>query len=198
MISRTFLISAAAFLAFAALPVHAQQPQNAPVEGMPGALVTKVTTMQATVTDVDKATRMITLRSEDGREQTIKAGPEVRNFDQIEKGDKVSAEYHESMAVFARKVDAASGAATPKSSNYGSANLAPLGDKPGGVITDVTEVTATVQDIDYAKRQVTIVGPSGKPRIIDVNERVENLEALKKGDEVVMRYTEALAISVTK
>ena len=41
-------------------------------------------------------------------------------------------------------------------------------------------------------------GPSGKPRIINVNERVENLEALKKGDEVVMRYTEALAVSVTK
>jgi hypothetical protein len=165
---------------------------------MPGAVVAKVSTLQATVTDVDKATRMVTLRSDDGKEQTIKAGPEVRNFDQIEKGDKVSAEYHESVAIFAKKSEAGAGAATPKTATYGTADLAPIGSKPGGVVTDVTEVTATVEDIDYAKRQVTVLGPSGKTRVIDVSERVENLEAVKKGDLVVMRYTEALAISVTK
>ena len=192
---RSTLLSAAAIIAlFAVSPLHAQQTQ----EAMPGAVVAKVTTMLATVVDVDKATRMVTLRSDDGREQTIKAGPEVRNFDQIEKGDKVSAEYHESMAIFARKAEAAAGAASPKTATYGTANLAPLGDKPGGLITDVTEVTTTVQEIDYAKRQVTLMGPSGKPRVITVSDRVENLEAVKKGDEVIVRYTEALAISVTK
>ena len=198
VISRTFLIAAAAVLAIAASPIHAQTPQSAPVDGMPGAVVTKVTTMQATVTDVDKATRMVTLQRDDGSEQTIKAGPEVRNFDQIEKGDRVNAEYLESVAIFARKAEATAGAATPKTATYGTADLAPLGQKPGGVVTDVTEVTTTVQDIDYAKRQVTVVGPSGKPRVINVSERVENLEAVKKGDQVIMRYTEALAISVTK
>jgi hypothetical protein len=194
---RSTLVPAAAIVAvFAVSPLQAQQA--APAEAMPGAVVTNVSTLQATVVDVDKATRMVTLRSDDGREETIKAGPEVRNFDQIEKGDRVSAEYHESVAIFARKAEAGAGAATPRTATYGTANLAPLGQKPGGLITDVTEVTATVQDIDYAKRQVTVVGPSGKPRVINVSDRVDNLEAVKKGDEVVMRYTEALAISVTK
>lgn len=201
-----FVCSTAFLAALAAAPLHAQQTQPGPQPGSdakPAVVFTKISTLQATVTDVDKAGRLVTLRSDDGREQTIEAGPEVRNFDQIEVGDRVNVQYHEATAIFARKPEAAAGAPsgmpqTPSTTRYGKTELAPLGQKPGGVITDVTEVTASVQDIDYAKRQVTLLGPAGKPRVITVGDDVQNLQNVKKGDEVVIRYTEGLAISVTK
>jgi hypothetical protein len=194
-------LSAAVFATLALSPLHAQQTQRTATtteQSKPGVVVSNVATMQATVTDIDKATRTITLRSDDGREETMKLGPEVKNFDQIEKGDKVTAEYHEATAIFARKPEAASGAAGSGVQTYGKAELAPLGQKPSGVFADVTEVVATVDAIDYAKRQVTLKGPTGKMRTINVAEDVPNLENVKKGDDVVIRYSEALAISVTK
>jgi uncharacterized protein with GYD domain len=45
--------------------------------------------------DVDKATRMVTLRKEDGSTLTVQAGPAVRNFDQIaaKAGVKIEGQY---------------------------------------------------------------------------------------------------------
>jgi len=204
---RVFTLSAAALLAIlVSAPSYAQQtPPGAQSggEAKPAIVYANVSTLKATVTAVDKAERLVTLRSDDGREQTIKCGPEVRNFDQIEVGDRVTAEYREATAIYARKPEAAAGAPSgaasrPGAATYGRTQLAPLGEKPGGMITDVTEVTATVQDIDYAKRQVTLLGPGGRPRMVTVGDNVQNLESIKKGDEIVIRYTEALAIEVTK
>jgi hypothetical protein len=199
----TFVLAAALGVALAS-PLDAQQTRTPTAdEKMPGVVVSKVSVLRATVADIDRANRLITLHTDDGREEIIKAGPEVRNFDQIEKGDRVAAEYHEATAVYARKPEPAAGAPSDSAqrqstTTYGKAELAPLGQKPGGVITDVTEVTATVQDIDYTKRQVTLRGPSGGTRMINVADDVPNLENVKKGDEVVIRQTQALAISVTK
>jgi hypothetical protein len=201
---RSCLICAAMLLiASAWSPLRAQQtgPQSAG-DAKPAIVVTKVSTLNASVAAVDKAERLVTLRSDDGREQSIKCGPEVRNFDQIEVGDRVTAEYHEATAIFARKPQAAAGAAESGpggvARSYGMAELAPLGAKPGGLITNVSELTATVDDIDYVKRQVVLLGPSGRPRMISVGDDVQNFESLRKGDEVVIRYTEAIAISVAK
>jgi hypothetical protein len=198
----SFVCSAAFLLALGSIPVHAQTSAQTGNEAKPAVVVANVSTLNAKVTGVDKAQRLVTLRTDDGREQTIKCGPEVRNFDQIEVGDNVMAEFHEATAIFARKPEAAAGATGAESrsgpKSYGTAELAPLGAKPGGLITNVTEVTATVEDIDYAKRQVKVLGPSGQPRVVTVGNDVQNLENVKKGDEVVLRYTEALAISVTK
>jgi hypothetical protein len=199
------ICSAAFLLAFGTGPLHAQQSgAQSGDEAKPAVVIANISTLNATVTAVDKADRVVTLRGDDGREQTIKCGPEVRNFDQIEVGDRVAAQYHESTAIFARKPEAAAGSTSTGSGpsgvtrTYGKAELAPLGSKPGGEITNVSEVTATVDDIDYAKRQVRLLGPSGQPRVLTVGNDVQNLESIKKGDEIVIRYTEALAISVTK
>ena len=42
------------------------------------------------------------LRGDDGTEETLTLGPEVKNFDQIEVGDTVTAEYVKAIAVFVR------------------------------------------------------------------------------------------------
>jgi hypothetical protein len=208
----SFLVPAAALLAIlASPPVQAQQPQPLQAQpGSPGAsddkpgvVFANVIATQATVADVNKTDRTLTLRTDDGREVVVKAGPEVRNFDQIQKGDKVNAQYHEATAIFVRKPEAAAGAMSgaaqqPAVSRVESVEVAKPGEKPGGAVTNVTQITAKVEDIDYSNREVTLRGPEGKLRTIKVGDRVQNLQNIKKGDEVVLRHTEALAIVVAK
>jgi ASC-1-like (ASCH) protein len=58
-------------------------------------------------------------------------------------------------------------------------------------------VTATVETIDKNSQYVTLKGQEGKTVEVKVKDP-KNLEGVKVGDEVVITYTEALAISVEK
>src|SRR3954469_11185140 len=52
------------------------------------------------VTAIDHATRQLTLLADDGSQASFIAGPEIRNFDQILVGDKVTATVKEKLTVF--------------------------------------------------------------------------------------------------
>jgi len=58
-------------------------------------------------------------------------------------------------------------------------------------------LTAKVTAVDPKKGTVTLMGPEGKSKTMKVSKKV-NLKQLKKGDDVTVRYTEALAILVEK
>jgi hypothetical protein len=74
MILRKIIVSmAAAFLLLYSLPVSAEKP---------GGVVSEEKTAIATVEAVNKDTREVTLKGEDGGTLTFIAGPEVRNFAQ--------------------------------------------------------------------------------------------------------------------
>jgi hypothetical protein len=121
----------------------------------------------------------------------VKAGPEVRNFDQIHVGDVLTLRYLESIAVFVRKPGD-----PPSATESQTVEVAAKGQKPSGMVVETKEVTATVEAIDYAKRMVTLKGPEGKTRTIKVGPDVKRLQEVKKGDQVVARYTEGIAITV--
>jgi len=70
---------------------------------------------------------------------------------------------------------------------------------PGkGSIARMTTVRATVESIDVANRQVTLKGPRGKVFPMTVDPKVRNLEQVKVGDQVVVRYFEALSLTLKK
>jgi ribosomal 50S subunit-recycling heat shock protein len=74
---------------------------------------------------------------------------------------------------------------------------APKGGKPGGVVVDVVEWSGSVTAVDYTKRTVAIQGPGG--RVATVNAKnARNLDQVKVGDTVKIRYAEELAIFVRK
>ncbi len=168
-------------------------PAAAPSGDAPAAVRADTRMATAKVSNVDRANRKVTLRSDDGKEETLTLGPEVRNFDQIEVGDTVTAEYVEAVAVFVRAPSE-----PPSGAALSSIQVAPKGQKPGATMMQQTEMTATIDDIDYAKRTATLRNTEGKVRQIKVDDRIQNLERFKKGDEIVIRHTEALAIAVTK
>jgi ribosomal 50S subunit-recycling heat shock protein len=57
-------------------------------------------------------------------------------------------------------------------------------------------LTATVEAVDVAKRQVTLKGPEGNVVTITVGEQVKNLPQVQVGDKVVVKYYEAIAFRV--
>jgi hypothetical protein len=57
-------------------------------------------------------------------------------------------------------------------------------------------VTATVEAIDHATRQVTLLGPDGKKSSFKVGEQVRNLAQVQKGDTVQLTYYQAVMVAV--
>jgi hypothetical protein len=55
----------------------------------------------------------------------------------------------------------------------------------------VIEVTATVEDIDVDKRLITMKGPEGRVVVSKVDPNVPNLDKVKAGDEVDVKYYRA-------
>jgi hypothetical protein len=170
-------------------PGTPQSPGNAP----PSVVMADTIKAKTKVIGLDRANRKITFRDEDGDEHSMIAGPEIKNFDQIEIGDTVTTEYVVSVGVYVRAPGE-----PPSGATAGSVEVAPKGQKPAAKMMQQREVTATIDDIDYAKRKVKLRNPEGKTELINVSDRVQNLDQFKKGDEIVIRYTEALAIAVTK
>jgi len=146
---------------------------------------------EAKVTKVDKQKRTVTVRRADGNTVTLDVGPEVKNFDQIDPGDDVKVQYYESVA-FDVKIP---GKATPGVTVTGGAETAQPGQKPAAMGARMVTVTSTVKDIGYNPLSVTLEGPEGGTKKIDVK-NPKYLENVEVGDLVQMIYTQAVAISV--
>ena len=57
---------------------------------------------------------------------------------------------------------------------------------------------ATVSKIDRENRMITLIGPEGNSVTAKVDPRVGNMENIKEGDRLHIRYTDAVAISVSE
>ncbi len=161
-------------------------------EGVPGGVIVQTFTLTATVTGIDAPNRKVTLVSPQGKQTVFKAGPEVVNFGQIQIGDQVTATLTEQLVVY-MATDAPpqrDGAAT-------TVALAPVGAKPGGVVADTVQVTAKVTEINLKKHNATLQFPDGTKKTVAARKDVD-LTKRKVGEEVVIRVTEAIAITVEK
>ena len=157
----------------------------------PGRVVTSTARREAIVESVNKETREIKVVDANGKIHTFVAGDMVANFDQIEPRDRIVTEYLESIAVFVAP------AGTPALGDMGLVEVAPLGEKPGVGIADTFMVAATIDAIDMAEGLVTLRGEDGFQTVIKVADDVD-LAEFKAGDEVRMRVTQAVAISVVE
>ena len=171
------------------------EAQGKPAKASPdiaAAAVGEAVTITATVEKIDLKNRLVTLKGPEGNQVTIHVDKRVKNLPQVKKGDQVTVDYFESVAIDLRKpgeppeVAAAGGVATAKP-----------GEMPGGIALRRIRVTAKVSAIDPAKSVVTLTGPRGNAFPVKVKDP-SRLEQLKVGDDVDVTYTEALAIAVKK
>jgi hypothetical protein len=158
---------------------------------VPGRVVTSTARREAIVESVNRETREIKVVDADGRIHSFVAGDMVANFDQIEPRDRIVTEYLESVAVFIAPKGA------PALGDAGLVEVAPLGEKPGMMMADTYMVAATIDAIDVSERMVTLRDEEGFQTTIDVADDVD-MDGFKVGDEVRIRVTEAVAISVVE
>jgi hypothetical protein len=161
-------------------------------QGVPGGIFVETYKNTATVTAIDAANRKVTLVTRDGHKETFKAGPEVVNFDQIRIGDQVKATVTEQLAVYMAKDNPAA-----SEGEAALVALAPKGAKPGGLMANTVQVIAKVTAIDLKHHKATLKLPDGTTKTFAVRKDVD-LTQRQVGEEVVIRVTEAVAISVEK
>jgi len=63
---------------------------------------------------------------------------------------------------------------------------------------EMTTITAKVEAVDLANRTVTVKGPLGRTVALKVDDRVKNLAQVKAGDEIVLKYFEAVSVALVK
>jgi hypothetical protein len=157
----------------------------AQIKEIPGERVTKSGTVEA----IDHQSRILTLKQSSGTFVTVDIPEDVKRFDTIKIGDKVTATYYDNVTVRKKEpgeapVDKLSGAVTPKE-----------GVKPGGTIGAQRTMTATVEAIDPNVPSISFKGPNGWK----YSRRVQDKNALKQvkvGDQVDFTWTEAVQLSV--
>ncbi len=190
--TRLSIAIAAALFATAAI---AQQPGvtgGSALKSEPGK-ATAVNAVEATalVVAIDKATRTVSLKRPNGETSDIVAGLDVKNFDQIKVGDSVVVRYVEALSLELKKTKVAAGEPTVRE----EAAKAKPGEKPAVAGARQVTAIAEVTDVDSAKKTITLKGPKGKVVTLDVR-NPEQFKVVKKGDQVEVKYTEALALSV--
>ncbi|PKN62708.1 MAG: hypothetical protein CVU57_22895 [Deltaproteobacteria bacterium HGW-Deltaproteobacteria-15] len=180
-----------AFVLAAALAVGITT--NARAEERKGVEMSKSVDITAEVVAIDHADRTLSLRGPEGNIASIKAGPEVRNFDQIEVGDKVKAVYRRSLALSLGKKGE-----EPEEFAGAVGGRSAEGEMPAGMAAEVVEVSAKVKAIDKKDRTVTLELPDGRDVSTEVDKSVKAFDKLKVGDMVHARYTQAVAVSLEK
>jgi len=153
------------------------------------ALPTHNVTLAGTVETIDHGKRVVTIKTADGKFETIDVPPSAKRFDELKVGDKVSVTYNNNVSVRPKApgeppVDTAS-----KTSTMGQEV------QPGGTTSVQRTITATVDSIDPSTSAIVFVGPNGwkySRHVVDP----AVLAKVKVGDQVDISWNTDLNVSV--
>ncbi len=159
----------------------------------PSGVRVETTSITATVTEINYKYRTVVLRGPKGDLVEMQVGDEARNFEQVKVGDLITIENSKSVALEVRKATG-----EPVAMETTSVTRAKPGEKPSGTLKTIGLMTVRVEDIDYKTRKATLKLADGSIMKIEVGPQVKRLEEVHKGDEVVVRYTTTVSISVKK
>ncbi len=160
----------------------------------PVTLSSEQVTLEGSITRVDRANRMVTIRGSDGGEVDMFVGDEVRNFDQLQVGDRVALDYNRAIAAEIRP--AGSGEVGTTMEQGGS--RAGAGSRPGGSVSETVTLVAEVMAVDTAANTVTLKGPRGNVVTLEVQreDMRARLGSVKAGDLLRVTFTEAVAVNI--
>jgi len=186
-----------AIAVLAALPAVAQTQKpdmkgGAVVTSVPGkASATAAAEISAQVVAIEKKTRTISLKGPKGKVVDIVAGDDVKNFDQIKVGDFLMVRYVQSLALELQK--AKSGMSGISATD--TVVKAEPGQRPAVAGAREVSAIAKVSAIDQKAKTISLTGPRGNVVTLDV-QNPDQFKVVKMGDEVLVTYTEAVAVSI--
>ena len=149
----------------------------------------------AKVTAIDYTKREVTLKGPLGNVVTFTVDKAVQRLNEIKVGDDVTAEYYVSLAADVR-LPSAEEKANPIKVLEETAK-APEGTSPAAGALRIMRVLVTIEGLDRPTKSITVSGPQGNLLTVQV-EDVSALSKVRLGDQMVVTYTEALAVSLQK
>lgn len=148
-------------------------------------------TTRGTVESVDRQTRTIVIKDEDGRLSSLRVDRGIPNFDQLAKGTKATVRYAEAILVSLGNTDV-----PPKPLvDRRAAQQTPDGNQ--SVIRDVphTRVMGEITEIDATRNRIRLQTAKGEDILMAVPD-AKRVAGLKEGDQVVATYIEAFALAI--
>jgi len=104
-----------------------------------------------------------------------------------------------SILLLATLLGALSLPASAQTTNSGDTGTMTKETSPGKAsLVQTHKIVATVEEVDAAAGHVTLKGPKGNILALAVGPEVRNLAQVKVGDKVVVRYVEALSLTLKK
>ena len=157
----------------------------------PTGVVQQVYELSGQVDRIDRAGRTITIVSAGAMQPPIYAGPDLPEFDQLQRGDTVVIRYYDAYVV----------EVTP------NARLGQLQDTTAAAqqrstgqdatVTQQLRLIVTIDEVDAAKGMVTYHGADNR-RVLRAVQHPKLLENVKVGDVVTITYTRARAVGIQK
>jgi Cu/Ag efflux protein CusF len=170
---------------------HAADAKPATSEpGTPAVIAGDVVKAEAEVVGIDKKTRTVTLKGEDGNVFDVVVGKEAKNFKQIKVGDRVIAEHMEVLTMELKK-----GGGLRETVEKDIDATAKPGQKPGAIRGREIDFVADVKSVDAKASTITILGASGRMYKLKVKDPKVMAE-IKEGDQVKGTYVVATGIAV--
>ena len=162
-------------------------PAGRPLAQAPN-VVTKETTVKATVDRIERSIRVVTLRQDGNVFQSIYVDPTVATFDDLKVGDLVTVRYVESVIVQVRP----------------GAELSDLRDsteeaKKAGQdqVIQQQKATVTVEEVDSQGLSVTYRTRDNRRILRQVNDK-RLLAGIRPGDRVEVTMTRERAVSIER
>lgn len=151
----------------------------------------RAVTTRGTIESVDRQTRTIVIKDEEGRLSSLRVGDDMPNFERLAKGNKVTARYSEAMLISLGNTD------TPPKPQVDtqSSQQAPAAGKPAMRGVQHTRVMGEITEIDTERNRIRLQTPKGEDVVMAVPD-AKRVAGLKEGDQVVATYIEAFALAV--
>ena len=168
-----------------------QTSSSAPMAREKAILVSLTASVQA----INYTNREVTLKGPLGNEVTFTVDQRVKRLDEVKVGDSVRSDYYISIAAELRKPT------REEEKNplvmLDAAGKAPPGTSPAAGGLRRFRVVTTIEGLDRPTETITVKGPRGHYLTVRVADPA-NLTKMRIGENIVVTYTEALAISLEK
>ena len=145
-------------------------------------------TVTVSVEGIERASREITVKKKDGSYDVLYVPEQVKQFDTLKIGDKITAKYDETLVIRLQEpgqkpIDAEASALTKST------------DSRAATASHQRTITATITHIDPKVPSITVSGPNNWT----YTKRVEDTKMLAKvkvGDKLDLTWTEAVIMSL--
>ena len=157
----------------------------------PKTSVREMVTVSGTVERADRSTRMLTLRTSPSTTQIISVAPELKLFDELQTGDKITVRLSESVIAAVRP------GVKPSVAVDTTASATPRDPSQKSEVLQQVKAAVTVESVDR-QQNLIVYKTADNRRVIRAVIDPRLLEGLKAGDVVEITYTRERAVDLQR